>query len=302
MDKAFIIEHRMKLAAEYESSDRYLHALQIYNSILEENPSYWEAVIKTAEMYRKTGNEAAVIKLMDSYLAENSDNRELRFYYGEFLLNNNRWEDAIEVLSHFTPEENPVVSFFTGYAHFMLKEYEIARISFKNYTLLGEPGELKCEAYFFMAKIEIELNNFEQALSNLRQAESALNNFWEYNYLSALAYYNLGMHAHSVTLIERSISLNSREALNYNLAGRIYLKLGDYPNAEKHLRKYIVIKENVQADTYAFLAEACFHNKKTEEAMELFDKALAADPNNKIAADGKKNAADQMKRNKVSDG
>jgi tetratricopeptide (TPR) repeat protein len=302
MDKYFITEHRMKLALEYESSGRFLHALQIYKSILEEDPSNGEAVIKTAEVYRKTGNIESVSKLMNSFLEEYGDNSEVRFYFGEFLLSNAEWETAVEVLSYFTPEEKPVVAFFTGYAHFMMREFEISRVSFRNFILYGDPGELKFEAYFFIAKIELELENYENALLNLKQAESALDNFWEFNYLSAFAYYKLGMHAHAVTLVERSISLNSSESVHFNLAGRIYLKLGDYPNAEKYLRRYIIIKEKVAPETYAFLAEACLHNKKTDEAMMLFDKALAEDPLNKLAADGKKNAADFIKRYRVSDG
>ncbi|RPI65782.1 MAG: hypothetical protein EHM47_18175, partial [Ignavibacteriales bacterium] len=135
-----------------------------------------------------------------------------------------------------------------------------------------------------------EMKNYQEALSSLKKAEPALGNFWEYNYIYALSYYNLGMFAHAVTYAERSVNLNSSESLHYNLAGKIYLKLGDYIKAEKNFRKYLEIKKDVSTETYIFLAEACLNNSKTTEAMELFDRVLSADPDNKLALDGKRNA------------
>jgi tetratricopeptide (TPR) repeat protein len=302
MEKNYFIEHRMVLAGEYESAGKNLHALQIYNSILEENPSYSDAVLKTSDIYRRMGNLGAVSKMLEEFISKYPEDKHVRFYYGEFLLNNSEWNSAIEVLSYFTPEDEPVSAFFTGYAYFMLKEFELSSLSFKNYVSFQEPGELLYEAYFFLAKIQIELKNYQEAVPHLKKAESSLNNFWEFNYLSAYTYYHLDMHAHAVSLAERAIKLNGREAISYHLAGKIYLKLGEYPKAEKHLRKYITIKENVAPDTYAYLAEACLYNKKTREALELYEKALAADPHNKLALAGKKNATDYLNKNKVSDG
>jgi tetratricopeptide (TPR) repeat protein len=302
MDKQFMLEHRMKLAEEYESSGKYLHALQIYKSLTEENPFFIEAHIKTASLYRKTGNLEAAESLLKKIIDEDPESKEIRFYYGEFLLNNAKWEEAIEVLGYFLPEEEPITAFYTGYAYFMLKEYELGRISFKNFTRIAEPGDLLYEAYFFLAKIEVELSNYDAAIKNIKKAEPALSNFWEYNYISALIYFNLGMHAHAAKLIDKSITLNAREAVNFNLAGKIYLKLGDYPTAEKHLRHFIEMKDQVASDTYAFLAEACLNNRKTAEALDFFDKALAADPDNKMAIIGKKNAVEFINSSRVSDG
>jgi tetratricopeptide (TPR) repeat protein len=302
MDKEYLNNHRMKVAAEYESAGKYLHALQIYKSMLQEDPSCSDAVIKIADNYRKIGKIDAVSEILKNFIAEYPEKKEVRFYFSEFLLSNSEWEEAIEVLNYFTQAEDPTVAFLTGYSYFMLKDYEISKINFSNYISLSQPGEFRCEAFFFLSKIEIELQNYKAALENLKKAEPALNNFWEYNYLSALVYYHLGMYAHGVSLAKKAVNLNPNEPLNYNITGRIYLKIGDYPKAEKYLRQYISLKEDVSADVYAFLAEACFNNKKTAEAIELFDKALNADPENKIALDGKKNAADYMNRIKVSDG
>jgi tetratricopeptide (TPR) repeat protein len=302
MDKEFLTEHRMKLAGDYESSGKYLHAIQIYNSILDENPSCHTALMKMADLYRKMGNLEPAKKILTEFIKEFPEQKEVRLYYSEFLLNNAMWEDAIEVLSYFTPEEEPVSSFFTGYSHFMLKEFEIAKISFNNFIRHSNMVEMKCEANFFLAKIEIELQDYKAGLENLKNAEAILNDLWEYHYLTALCYYNLGMYAHALPAIKQSLKLNAAEPVHYNLAGKVCLKLGDYLNAEKYLRTYIDMKEKVAADTYAFLAEACLQNKKSDEALMLFDKALAEDPANKFALDGKKNANDIIKNNRVSDG
>ncbi len=302
MDKSLFIEQKMKLAAEYESSEKYLHAIQIYQAVIETDPGYSEAVIKTAGLFRKTGNSEAAIGSLKNFLADNPENRETRFYLAEFLMDDKRWDDAIEVLGSLSHNDEPVASFFTGYAYFMLEEYENALIYLNNFISYNPHSDLRFEAYFLVGKIEIEKKNYQGALAVLKKAEPVMGNLWEYNYLSALSYYNIGMYAHALSFAERSINLNREESSLYSLAGRIYLKLGDFLKAEKNLQKFLDIKGDITSDTLALMAEACFNNGKITEAMEYFDKSLTMDPANKLALDGKRNAAGILnERSRASD-
>lgn len=290
MEKSLSLEHRMKIAEEFELSGKNLHAIQIYNSIIESEPGCSEAVTKTASLYIKTGNPGAASGILNDFLEENPDNIEVRFYFAELLIAIREYERAAEILSFINPAQEPVAVFLQGYSFFMLCEYEIAKKYFTDFISLDPQGELLYEAYFYIAKAEINLHNYDSSLSALKKAGPALGNFWEYNYIFSMLYFNIGMYAHAAKYAERSINLNNGEAVHYNLAGNIYLKLGDYVKAETNFRKYIKMTENILPDTFTLIAEACLNNNKTEEALEFYEKALKADPLSKPALEGKKNA------------
>ena len=102
--------------------------------------------------------------MLNSYLENNPESKEIRLFLGQYLLRNSKWEEAIDVLSFILPEDEPVVAFFTGYSHFMLGEYELAKISFENFISNEDHSELVQEANIYLAKIALKLKDFENFL------------------------------------------------------------------------------------------------------------------------------------------
>jgi tetratricopeptide (TPR) repeat protein len=302
MDEKLKLEHKIKTAEDFEAQGKPLHSIQIYNSIINEYPDFSEGYFGLAALYEKTGQINSAYGLLNSMLEKQPEKDEVRLFLGQFLLRNAKWEEAIEVLSLILPEENHIISFFLGYAHFVLKEYEMSKINFLNYISFNEQTELLYEAFLYLAKIEIELNNFESALKYAKKTEAIYSNFWELNLIYAIIYFNLGMYAHAIVPVEKAIKLNPQEAISYDWGGKIYLKLGDYLKAEKLFLKYIEYMDNVSSDIYTSLGEACLKASKTKDALTYFDVALKLDPENILAKEGKKNASHLLNKNKASDG
>lgn len=309
MTDRYQLDHKLKVAADYEAQGKSLHAIQLYNSIINEYPDFIQVYFYLAELYEKMGNLKPAYSLLYSLLEAEPENNEVRLFLGQFLLRNSKWEEAIEVLSLILPEENHIVSFFLGYSHFVLKEYEIAKVNFLNYISFikgmdspNDQTELFHEANLYLAKIEIELGNFESALKYAKKTDIIYSNFWELNLIYGIIYYNLGMYAHGVVPIEKAIRLNPKETASYEWGGKIYLKLGDYLKAEKLFLQYIEHIDNVSSDIYARLGEACLKASKTKDALTYFDVALKLDPENIFAKEGKKNASRILNKSKASDG
>ncbi len=302
MEQDYLYIHKIKQAREFEAQGKFLHAVQIYNSLLSDFPDKNELYFGLASLYEYTGNINAALKLLYLHLKENPENTELRIFLGQFLLKHSRWEEVVEILSYVLPEEEPVVSFFIGYAHFMLEEYELAKLSFINFVSNEKQTELIHEAHIYLAKIELKLKEYSSALNYAKKAEVIYSNFWELNFIYAETYLNLGMYAHAVAPIEKAIKLNPEEPSPYELAGKIYLKLGDYLKAEKHFLNYIEKIENVTSDIYTRLAEACLKAEKTKDAIAYFDIAIKLDPENETAIAGKDKAATILKNKTASDG
>jgi tetratricopeptide (TPR) repeat protein len=291
----------MKAAGEFELQGKMLHALQIYQSVIDEHPDFIEAYFGLASVYEKINNIEPAVKLFEEFLNTDPENKRARLFYGQFLIRNKRWNEAIVVMSYFLPSEEPIVSFFLGYSHFMLKEFELARINFHNFVAAKDQTDLIYEAYLYLAKTEISLNEFESALSYAKKIETVYSEYWEYNLIISIIYYNLDMVAHSIVPIEKSIKLNSKEPSCYEWAGKIYMKIGDYLKAEKYFLKFIEVTEDATSDNYLRLAEACLKGRKTKAALDYFDVAIKLDPANKLALEGRRNA-ESLINNMVQDG
>jgi len=296
------LDHQMKTALSYEGEGKLLHAVQIYTSIIEEHPEFKDAYYNLVRLYEKMGNIISAKELLYSLLEGNSEDIETRLFLGQLLLRNSLWEESIDVLSFISPGEEPVVAFFLGYSHFMLGEFEIAKINFLNFVSVEKYNELFHEAFIYLAKAEIKLEDFKSALEFAKKAEVLYSNFWELNQIYAEIYFNLGMYAHAVGAIEKAIKLNESESSTYQLGGKIYLKLGDYQKAEKYFLKFIELIEEAPSDIYAELAEACFKSGKHIDALAYYEIAIKLDPGNAHAIEGRKNAEEFMNNNVASDG
>jgi len=292
----------MKVAHDFESEGKLLHAAQIYNQILRENPDFIEVYYNISNLYERMGNIKPALNILKSYLEDNPENKDIRLFLGQYLLRNSKWEDAIDILGLIQPEDEPIVAFFIGYSHFMLGEYEPAKISLDNFINIEDKTELVQEANIYLAKICLKLSDFENALLYAKKAEVLYSNFWELNQIYAETYYNLGMYAHAVGPIEKAIKLNPTESTPYETAGKIYLKLSDYNKAEKYFLKFIETIEDASSEIYTKLAEACLNGEKPKDALAYFDIAIKLDPENKTALAGKNKAASILNNNMVSDG
>lgn len=302
MEQDYHYHHKLKQARDFEAEGKFLHAVQIYTSLLKEFPDKNEIYFGLANLYECMGSLDKALMLLNSCLEENPDNTELRIFLGQNLLKHSKWEETVETLSYVLPEEEPVVSFFIGYAHFMLKEYELAKINFNNFISSEEQTELLYDAHIYLAKIELKLKEYNNALKYAKKAEVFYSNYWELNYIYAETYFKLDMYAHAASPIEKAIKLNPEEPSPYELAGKIYLKLGDYSKAEKYFLDYIEKIENVSSDVYAYLAEAYLNSKKAKDALAYYDIAIKLDPENKTAIEGKNKASFILKNNMASDG
>ncbi|MBZ0200632.1 MAG: tetratricopeptide repeat protein, partial [Ignavibacteriaceae bacterium] len=181
-------------------------------------------------------------------------------------------------------------------------DYEIAKINFLTFVSSKHKSDLIHEAYLYLVKIEVALENYDIALDFAKRAEPVYFDYWEFNYLLAKIYYKLGMVGHAIKPIEKSIQQNKKQAELFELAGKIYLKAGDFIKAEKKYLKFIEISSDTSPEIYVELAQVCLKANKANDALKYFEMAIELDPENRYALQGKKNAKLILNKNAVSDG
>jgi tetratricopeptide (TPR) repeat protein len=294
------ISYKIKTAREFEAQGKLLHAIQVYNSIIEDYPDAADAYFNLALIYENINKLDMGVHLLRELLENNPNNREVRLFLGQLLLKNHMWDEAVEILSFIMPDEEPVVSFFLGYANFMMEEYEAAKINLLNFIDFGNQSELMHEAQLYLGKTEIKLNNYQNALEYLKKAQAIYDNYWELNLLNAQAYFYLGMYTHAVKYAEKAVSLNQNDPAVHEWAGKIYIRIGDYFRAEKSLLRHIELRKDLTSEAYATLADVCLKAKKPKAALDYFELALKIDPDNQAALNGKKNADRILQNNSGS--
>lgn len=283
MSHSIKLKNKLEAISNYKSQGKYLHAIQVAEQLFHENPANTEVLLELAELYDLSGSQQSVLQLLAKYTEENPNDTDLKLFYGQYLFKHKMWEEAIQIFSLLVPEEKPISLFFLGHSYFMVQDYEMARISFLSFISLDVDRELSFEAHIYLAKIEIETKDYEQALYYAKQSEIFFNSHWELFFIYAKCYYFLGMNTHAVVSIEKSIKLNPRASELYELAGRIYLSTGDFLKAEDYFKKCLDSSVNISADVYLLLGNVCVQSKKLELAASYYESALKLDPKNEEA-------------------
>jgi tetratricopeptide (TPR) repeat protein len=294
-------QYKLKIAREFEEQNKPLYSIQIYLLLINDYPNFTEPYFRLAEIYENLGKLNSAIDLFENISNLQPEDKDVKLYYGQFLIRNAKWEKAIEVLSAISVEEEPIVFYFTGYAYFMSKDFELAKINFLSFIISDEQPEIIQEAYLYLAKIEIELKEFDSALRYAKRAEVLFSDFWELHVIYAQIYSNQDMINHAIKSVEKAVRFNSKEPTIFAWAGKIYYKNNDYKMAEEYFTKFIELSENISSEDYTLLAEVYLHNGKFNEAVNFFDSAVKLDPKNKTAVAGKNNAQNLLTKNSISD-
>jgi tetratricopeptide (TPR) repeat protein len=252
----YSLEHKIKKAVEFEKSGKYLHAIQIYSSLIKEYPDFIDSFIRLALLYEKTEQIDSAIDVYKTGLDLNSENTDLSISSGQFFIRNKLWNDALSVLIDLSPEEKPLVSLLIADAYFHLNEHELSKMHLLRFIISNEQPELIHEAYLYLAKIEYLFSRFEDALKYICKAELLLNDFWELHFVKSKILYKLKMHSHSAKAIECALKLNSKEPELQSWAGKIYIECEEFEKAESHLNKFLELQQSASTKTHLALLDA----------------------------------------------
>ena len=270
------IKFRLRLASAFIAEGKNLHAIQVYKNLIEETDRN-EFYFQLAEIYENMGFVEAGKNILTELLENKEPDNDVTLYFGQYLLRNSRWFEAIEVLNSISDSTSAAL-FLIAYSYLMLNEFELAKEYFSNFIISDEKNDLKQEANLYLAKIEYELRNYDSALKYATNAEYLYSDFWELNLILAKVYYSLDMFTHAVNPIQKALKLNSKDATVQEFAGKIYYQLQDYKKAEKFFSEFIDLSSEVSAEIYTLLAKSFVKQRKIDEANLFFGLALQIDP------------------------
>lgn len=281
------IKFKLKLVSAFISEGKNLHAVQVLKYLAEETVRE-DIYFQLAELYEDMGFVDAGINVLTDLTQLKVNNNDISLYFGQYLLRNSKWNEAVEVLNDIV-NSTPAALFLIAYSYMMMNEFELAKEYFSKFILSDEKNDLKQEANLYLAKIEYELHNYDSALNYATNAQFLYSEFWELNLILAKVYYSLDMFTHAVNPIQKAIKLNPKDASVQEFAGKIYFQLQDYKKAEKFFSEFIELSSDISAEIYTLLAKSFVKQRKIDEANLFFDLALKIDPAYQPAIAGKGN-------------
>jgi tetratricopeptide (TPR) repeat protein len=276
----YLVQHKLKRARDFETEGKFLHAIQIYNTIIAEFPEILEANIRLAELYERTENYQSAFKIYNHLVNTHPDNDDIAIYFAQFLIRRKSWQEAIDALKNVSPDDEPIVSFFIGYSYFQINEFELSKVHLLNFIISDEQPEIIHEAFLYLAKIEFEFQDFDSSKKYVKKASLLLSDNWELYFLKAKINYVNGSLTLAMKEINTALKLNNTEPMLYSWAGKICLKSQDYKLAESHFLKYLGLSETPLAENIVNLAKSQLKQKKFKDAISNYDEALKLDPEN----------------------
>ncbi len=295
MDNNQQIEYKLKNAEKFAASGKFLHAAQIYKSLIEEYPDELEPYFRLTQLYQDQNLIKDAENVLLNFLKNHPDEIDVIIYLAQLYLQNSKWNEIVALLQPVTPDEDPAALFLLGYAYFKLGDFEISKVNFENFLKYNTEAELFYETQLFLSKIHVELNELKRALEYAEKSEKFYANYWELKFIYAKIYFEMKMMNHAIDNIEACIKMTTANFGVYELAGEIYFHAKDYVKSEEYFKKCFNLNDKPDVDLYIKLANVCLKNNKINDAVNFYDLVLNKYPKHNEALKGKKNTLSLIK-------
>lgn len=181
--------------------------------------------------------------------------------------------DNFEILRNvpLSSERHPELLFKTGYSYFQLKNYGLADDYFERAKTYRSP--YLASAYFYSGFCSFELNNFEAAARNFKEAEKSNEYSLKVPYMLSGIYYRQQkldtLIAYAGPVINKK-NLEKREQIHLLLAEAYYEK-NDFRQAAFHYMAFVSAnKGKLSRDQQYKAGVAHYENSQFNEASQFF--------------------------------
>ncbi len=270
-------------AIELEKEGKLLHAIQIFQNLIEDNNYGKISTIKLAAIYDKLGKTESSVKLLKTYLDEiDKEDDEVRIFLCELLIKISLFSEAIDTIGRIKNGLIAEAYFLLGLAYYGLKEFAIAKINFEEFLRLNEKAEFIIESYIYLANIALATFNNNEALGIIEKIKELGQDNIEMWFTAAKVYYMKNMYYHAGESIKKALKQNPNEPKLLYWGAKIDFQMGELKDAESKLIQLSGISEP-SSESYTLLGQVYLSQNKLEEADGMFEKALQLNPENTVA-------------------
>ncbi len=272
------IEANFKKASALLNEGNRLAAIQIYKKLLAHKESERNATIKLADLYDQSGNTKSAIELFNNYLKRNSDDEEVIKLVSYYLVRNSLFDEASKFISKYKNVKDENLDFLKGVVSFHINEFVESINTFNKFLKEYRNSELAASALFYISKIYLLNNQFDDALKAIKSSIELSANNAETFKIEAEIYFKKEMYFHANESIRRALKLNPSVIAWRHFQIKILVLLDEINKAEDKLQNAMDDSDS-SAEILHLIGKWHLKNKDVPIANKYFEKAKGINPN-----------------------
>jgi tetratricopeptide (TPR) repeat protein len=263
--------------------DETLNAQKYLEKVVKAKPETTEAQALLATVYAKQRNFSAAVTAYQKVVELDPNRASAYLGLGDIYFRMQRWNDAVGALEKGVALDSgsKQALFQIGNALEELRDFAKAAEAYERFLKLNP--ENAWTGYLRLGSCRMELQQFDQAVAALQEAQKAQPLDIKVNYSLAMAYRRAGQYDQAEAALKSLAGLNPPDASTYySDIIKMYDEAGRNENAIEAARK--VIELNPKSEMAVYNLAIMFQKlKRYEEAIATFRQALSIKPDYDVA-------------------
>ena len=271
------IQASFRQAVTLHQQSRFAEAERIYREVLQQEPTYFEALHLLGVVALQTAKAQESVELISKAIVLNPGLAAAHCNLGSALIALKRFTDAVECLDKAIALEPGLVEAHSNRAAALnaLMQYQEALVSCDKAIALKSDHP---EAHNNRADALINLGRYEEALKSCDTAVALRPNLPEMHNNRGRALNALTRHEEAIASYARAIALKPDYAEAYNNCGSALYNLGRPEHALVSYDRAIALRPEY-AEAHSNRGTALGLLNRHEEALASYNKAIAIGPN-----------------------
>jgi len=263
--------------------DETLNAQKYLERVVKVKPEMIEAQALLASVYVKQRNYSAAVTAYQKVAELDPNRASAQLGLGDVYFRMQRWNEAAAALEKGVAldSSNKQTLFQIGNAYEELRDFAKAADAYERFLKLNP--ENAWTGYLRLGTSRMELQQFDQAVAALQEAQKVQPRDLKVNYSLAMAYRKAGQLDQAEAVLKSLAELNPPDAgTYYGDIIKMYDEAGKNENAIEAARK--VIELNPKSEMAVYNLAIMFQKlKRYEEAIATFQQALTIKPDYDVA-------------------
>ncbi|HEY4612473.1 MAG TPA: tetratricopeptide repeat protein [Bacteroidota bacterium] len=280
----------LERARGFVNDGKHLHAVQLYRRITELMPSLEVGWIELAETYAELKQLDAAERALLEARQHTRDRYEITFLLGNLNLKRQQYDEALSYYKALLAEEKLLparmrthLTFNLGLIAFHRNNFRLAEDYFRKVQQLDQHFPKINES---IAELLLRRGAVAEAVGLLSSALKHDPYSWIGHYLLGVGYMRLYDWRNAYEEFVTAIEMDPKEPATWQLCGEVLIALQQLDEAEQYLRKALELNPHL-TDAVANFGSLFLKRGDQQRAREFFEKALALDPKNRKALQGK---------------
>ena len=269
-------------AQQFVNDGKWLHAAQVYQRVILEEPEQIENYFKLSNMYAELRNVVAAEQVLLDALKQHPESADIIFALGALYVREQDYDNALHYFEQLIPLRLPQVHYNIGIINFLKKNLTNAERHFR-LTLEYDPEF--SQTHLPLGEVLFKLGKTNEAIEQLQASLQDNHDPWHIYHMLAIAYYSLGQWSESFEAFTKCIELQPDSVDVLRHISDVLIKLNKLDDAEIYLKRALQLSPD-SSEVYTNFALLALARSDTRTAKKHFNKAITLDPANVRALEG----------------